>query len=105
MPTDLDRPVIAPPNPEVTVRVGADAAPRRRRGVFASVVSTLVVGAVAVAVILAAGAVTGLLDIGNPFGTTTVDRTTPALLRQLNDMSRYTAARGKFQSTVDIEDD
>jgi hypothetical protein len=68
-------------------------------------VSTLVVGAVAVAVILAAGAVTGLLDIGNPFGTTTVDRTTPALLRQLNDMSQYTAARGKFQSTVDIEDD
>jgi uncharacterized protein DUF4230 len=106
MPTDLDRAVSAPPSPEVTVRVVADGgAPRRRRGVFASLVSTLVVGAVAVAVILAAGAVTGLLDIGNPFGTTTVDRTSPALLRQLNDMSRYTAARGKFQSTVDIEDD
>jgi hypothetical protein len=106
MPTGLDQ--HAPPQPanqEVTVRVVADAGPRRRRGVVASVVSTLVVGAVAVAVILAAGAVTGLLDIGNPFGTTTVDRTTPALLRQLNDLSQYTAARGKFQSTVDIEDD
>ena len=105
MPTDLDQRAPAPANQEVTVRVVADGGPRRRRGVVASVVSTLVVGAVAVAVILAAGAVTGLLDIGNPFGTTTVDRTTPALLRQLNDMSRYTAARGKFQSTVDIEDD
>ena len=105
MPTDLDRHAPIPANQEVTVRVVADGGPRRRRGVVASVVSTLVVGAVAVAVILAAGAVTGLLDIGNPFGTTTVDRTTPALLRQLNDMSQYTAARGKFQSTVDIEDD
>jgi hypothetical protein len=107
MPTDLDRHAPAPQagNQEVTVRVVADAGRRSRRGAVASVVSTLVVGAVAVAVIVAAGVVTGFLDIGNPFGTTTVDRTSPALLRQLNDLSQYTAARGKFQSTVDIEDD
>jgi Protein of unknown function (DUF4230) len=107
MPTDLDRHAPAPHagNQEVTVRVVADGAPRRRRGAVASVVSTLVVGAVAVAVIVAAGVVTGFLDIGNPFATSTVDRTGPALLRELNDLSQYTAARGKFQSTVDIEDD
>jgi hypothetical protein len=106
MPTDLDRHAPAQAgNQEVTVRVVADAGRRSRRGAVASIVSTLVVGAVAVAVIVAAGVVTGFLDIGNPFGTTTVDRTSPALLRQLNDLSQYTAARGKFQSTVDIEDD
>ena len=103
MPTDLEERAVAPPNQEVTVRVVGGG--RSRRGAVASVVSTLVVGAVAVTVIVAAGVVTGLLDIGNPFATTTVDRTSPALLRQLNDLSQYTAARGQFQSTVDIEDD
>jgi len=107
MPTDLDRHAPAQgSNQEVTVRVVADAtAPRRRRPTFASVVSTLLMGAIAVAVLVVAGAVTGILDIGNPFGSTTVDRSSPPVLKQLNNLSQYTAARGNFQATVDIEDD
>jgi hypothetical protein len=90
---------------EVTVRVVAESPSPTRRRTFLTAVTALVLGAVALGVVLAAGVVTGLLDIGNPFATTTVDRTPPAVLRELDDMSRYTAARGNFQSTVDIEDD
>jgi hypothetical protein len=90
---------------EVTVRVVADAGRSRRRLSLSGVVSTLVVGALAVGVLVIAGVLTGVLDIANPFSTDTIDRTQPALLQEMHDLSRYTAAEGTFRSTVDIEDD
>ncbi|MFD3924661.1 DUF4230 domain-containing protein [Streptomyces sp. NPDC058614] len=44
----------------------------------------------------------GLRDV---FGTETNDRTGPALLKSIQDMSRYDAASGNFQVVVDLEKD
>ncbi|MER7929243.1 MULTISPECIES: DUF4230 domain-containing protein [unclassified Streptomyces] len=44
----------------------------------------------------------GLRDI---FGTKTTDRSGPALLKSIQDMSRYDAASGNFQVVVDLEKD
>ena len=88
---------------DVTVRVVADGG--RRRFSIGGVLTTVVAGALAVGMLLIAGVLTGVLDIANPFATSTVDRSGPALLKELNDLSQYTAARGKFQQTVDVEDD
>ena len=78
---------------------------RRRFPSFGSIVSTLAVGALALGLFLAAGVLTGLLQLSNPFGTSTVDRSQPALLKEVNDLSTYTAARGRFAATIDVEDD
>ena len=44
-------------------------------------------------------------DIKNPFPTETVDRSQPALLKALEDISQFHAAQGNFQVTVDSEKD
>ncbi|MFH8798516.1 DUF4230 domain-containing protein [Streptomyces sp. NPDC017936] len=44
----------------------------------------------------------GLRDV---FGTETRDRSGPALLKSIQDMSRYDAASGNFQVVVDLEKD
>lgn len=44
----------------------------------------------------------GLRDL---FGTQTTDRSGPALLKSIQDMSRYDAASGNFQVVVDLEKD
>ncbi|MFD7879771.1 DUF4230 domain-containing protein [Streptomyces sp. NPDC059378] len=44
----------------------------------------------------------GLRDL---FGTETQDRSGPALLKSIQDMSRYDAASGNFQVVVDLEKD
>lgn len=46
-----------------------------------------------------------LPDFSNPFATKTVDRTGPALLKSLEDLSSYRAATGHFEVIVDIEKD
>jgi hypothetical protein len=66
-------------------------------------VTTLIAAAAVVAVVLVVGVVTGILHL-NLFSTTTIDRSPPAVLKQLNNLSRYTAAQGKYQSTIDVED-
>ena len=88
---------------EVTVRVVADGRGRRSR--LGSLVSTVLVGALAVGALVVAGVLTGVISITNPFSTSTVDRSTPALLHELTDLSKYSAARGHFQQTIDVEDD
>jgi hypothetical protein len=92
----------------VTVRVVTEAAPpaaRRRLPRTGNVLSTLVALALAVALFLVVGVVTGLLSIGNPFATTTIDRSPPAVLQRLTNLSTYSAAQGRYQQTIDIEDD
>ena len=46
-----------------------------------------------------------LPSLPNPFSSETVDRTSPALLQSLNDLSDYHAASGEFQVIVDTEKD
>ena len=41
----------------------------------------------------------------NPFADRTVDRSPPALLQAISDLSVYKAATGDFQTIVDIEKD
>jgi len=63
-----------------------------------------IAGLVLVAALVGAGRLGNLLpSIPNPFGTETVDRTQPALLQSLADLSEYHAATGNFQVFVDTE--
>jgi len=65
-----------------------------------------VAGLVAVAAYAGAGKLGSLLpSIPNPFSSHTVDRTQPALLKSLTDLSEYHAASGNFQVIVDTEKD
>ena len=74
----------------------------RRGGAGRVLASLLVVGAVALGV----AKVGDLLpSFSNPFGTKTVDRSQPALLQALEDLSEYRAASGNFQVIVDLEKD
>jgi hypothetical protein len=99
--------------PEVVVRVTSDdarrgpaTAPKARRGfTVRGAVITALLGAVAIGLFLLLGAISGLLSIDNPFSTTRVDRTQPALLKELSNLSEYHAAQGTFMVEVDVEDD
>jgi len=107
-----DRPTSESRTNEIVVRVTGDRpapasarAERRRRVTVRGVITTALLGGVAVLLFLLVGAVSGLLDIGNPFGTTRVDRSSPALLKELSNLSEYHAAQGTFMVQVDLEDD
>lgn len=65
------------------------------------------IGAVAGAlvIILVGLGLVGLVPRLNPFGTDTVDRSQPALLQSIKDLSQYHAAVGDFQVVVDVEKD
>jgi hypothetical protein len=90
-------------NNDVIVRVVTEQG--RRRGRIGSFLSTLVIGALAVGMLLIAGVLTGVLPFANPFATATVDRSTPALLHEVSNLSTYSAAQGHFQQTIDVEHD
>jgi hypothetical protein len=75
---------------------------RPRRG-LAKVVGVVAVGGLAA---LGAGQVLDVLpDLRSPFASEEVDRTGPAVLHALQDVSRYEAATGDFQVIVDVEND
>ncbi|MFJ5775518.1 DUF4230 domain-containing protein [Streptomyces sp. NPDC093094] len=62
--------------------------------------------AVLVLALLAAGlGLSALPALKDVFGTETRDRSGPALLQSVQDMSRYEAASGNFQVVVDLEKD
>lgn len=46
-----------------------------------------------------------LPSLPNPFGVERVDRSGPAVLQALEDLSEYHAATGRFQVILDVEDD
>lgn len=115
MPTLLeDSPRIGAPAQEVVVRVVADDQSRRsdaprserrpRRFTVRGVITTVVLGAIAVGIFLLVGALSGLLAF-DPFSTTQVDRTPPVLLKQMQDLHQFRAARGTFEVNVDVEND
>lgn len=77
--------------------------PRPRR----SLPGGFLVGALAlIGVIVAVGWVRDLIpDFGNPFGSETVDRTGPAVLKSIQNLHDFHAASGHFEVIVDIEQD
>lgn len=71
--------------------------PSRRRGpglVVGVVLGALVAGAIAIGV-----------QLGNPFGTETVDHSAPPVILDLRDLADYHAAQGQFEVTIDQEKD
>ena len=65
-------------------------------------------------VVIAAGVIIALFVVGaidlfdflpNPFKSETVDRSQPALLEQLSDLSEYRAASAELQVLIDVEED
>ncbi|MCX5563370.1 DUF4230 domain-containing protein [Streptomyces sp. NBC_00038] len=69
---------------------------------WAKVLSAFVLVLVVLLAGLRLAVLPGLRDV---FGTETNDRTGPALLKSIQDMSRYDAASGNFQVVVDLEKD
>lgn len=65
------------------------------------------VGAVAAILALVFGLrAAGILpSLDNPFSQEKTDRTGPAVLKSIQDLSRYTAAQGNFQVVVDLQND
>ncbi|MGW0546379.1 DUF4230 domain-containing protein [Streptomyces altiplanensis] len=61
--------------------------------------------AVLVALLLVGSRLSLLPDLDDVFGEETHDRSGPALLKSVQDMSRYEAASGNFQVVVDLEKD
>jgi hypothetical protein len=75
--------------------------PRRVPG-WAKVVGALVLVLVVFFAGIRLSVIPGLRDL---FGTETQDRSGPALLKSIQDLSRYDAASGNFQVVVDLEKD
>ncbi|MFJ8463365.1 DUF4230 domain-containing protein [Streptomyces swartbergensis] len=75
--------------------------PRRVPG-WAKVVGALVLVLVVFFAGIRLSVIPGLKDL---FGTETHDRSGPALLKSIQDLSRYDAASGNFQVVVDLEKD
>ncbi len=75
------------------------ARPSRLRGLA-------IAGLIVVAALAGAGRLGDFLpSLPNPFGSETIDRTQPALLQSLADLSEYHAATANFQVIVDTEKD
>ncbi|EFL36696.1 secreted protein [Streptomyces viridochromogenes DSM 40736] len=75
--------------------------PRRMPG-WAKVLAALVLVLVVFFAGIRLSVIPGLKDL---FGTDTHDRSGPALLKSIQDISRYDAASGNFQVVVDLEKD
>ena len=86
--------------PRSTDTAGAPARPTRRVPWYVAVPVTL---AVIAALFLAAARFDWLPGLPNPFAETTHDRSGPAVLRSVQDLSRYDAADGDFQVVVDLD--
>ncbi|MGW7053427.1 DUF4230 domain-containing protein [Streptomyces sp. NPDC054887] len=78
-------------------------APRRSRFPRWAVAAGVL--AVLVALLVAGGRLSLLPGLDDFFGEETHDRSGPALLKSIQDMSRYEAASGNFQVVVDLEKD
>ncbi|MFE9836568.1 DUF4230 domain-containing protein [Streptomyces sp. NPDC005551] len=68
-------------------------------------IKALVASVLVIAVLFAGLALSALTGLRDMFGEETHDRTGPALLKSIQNMSRYEAASGNFQVVVDLEKD
>jgi uncharacterized protein DUF4230 len=74
-------------------------------GVKARWVRQAVLGVVVLGVVALVLQLIGILPKLNPFGTSTIDRSQPAVLQAVRDLSQYHAAAGDYQVVIDIEKD
>lgn len=65
----------------------------------------LIAGLALVLIVALVAGVLLLRSIRNPLSPQTVDRTQPAVLKALEDLSQYRAASGQFQVVIDLEKD
>jgi len=87
--------------PERTQPIDTEPTPRRGGvGRWLLTVGVIMLSLVLLALLLLGRLVSGF----NPFDRETVDRTEPAVLLALQDLSQYHAATGEFQVIVDTED-
>lgn len=68
------------------------------------IVALLIAGAVGVAAFVALG-IGGFFGLSNPFASEEIDRSQPALLKSIEDLSQYRAAVGNFEVILDVEND
>ena len=73
----------------------------RRMGRITALVA--VIGAAVIAIVLVLSTVHLLPQFRNPFAESTVDRSSPALLKSISALSRYEAASGSFQVVVNLD--
>lgn len=62
-------------------------------------------GALVAAIVVGIAAAVQVFGHFRPFGYDTVDRSQPAMLKSVRDLSQYHAASGEFQVVLDIEHD
>src|SRR5215472_15657007 len=62
-----------------------------------------VIAAAVIAILLALSTVHLLPQFRNPFAETTLDRSSPAVLKSISALSRYEAASGSFQVVVNLD--
>ncbi|MEV6711272.1 DUF4230 domain-containing protein [Lentzea sp. NPDC051208] len=62
-------------------------------------------GTVVAAVVILLGAAVFVFGQFRPFGGESIDRSQPAMLESVRDLSQYHAAAGEFQVVLDIEND
>jgi hypothetical protein len=62
-------------------------------------------GALVAAVLIILGAAVYVFGQFKPFGDSSIDRSQPAMLKSVRDLSQYHAAAGEFQVVIDIEED
>ena len=86
---------------EVVVRVDHGRRPRRLRTSLVGWLAAL--GLAGILVLAAFVAVRDWSLLGDAFAPRTIDRSAPVLVQRLRNQSRYTAATGTFNATVDIE--
>lgn len=88
-----------------TEPIGRTGGPSRviRKGRIGRVAGLAAVSVAAVvALVLALSTVHLLPQLRNPFAETTIDRSSPVLLKSISALSRYEAASGSFQVVVDL---
>ncbi|HEX6501540.1 MAG TPA: DUF4230 domain-containing protein [Micromonosporaceae bacterium] len=87
-----------------TRRLDLDAPPRRGgvlRGVLWLVAIVVLIGAV----LYGSRSIGVWPHFGNPFAEKKTDRSQPALLKSIQDLSRFEAASGNFQVVIDVQKD
>ena len=100
----------APPNVPARPSEPAQAPPPRRGGMPHSLIAALVVAVLVISGAVALNVVTGALDKLNPFHNglvqnRTIDRSSPVVLKAINDLGDFRAASGYYQLVVDVEKD
>jgi hypothetical protein len=77
----------------------------RKRSIGAGIGRAVVAAAAGIVVVFAVGALDIFDFLPNPFEAREIDRSQPALLEKLSDLSEYRAATADLQVLIDVEED